>query len=478
MRLLAQVWQQGHGSALLVGLVSSAWMLGAFASARWRVESRIWPYALLIAAAFWSSQTLIDWQRLEIPSSFVPLATLAGLGAAGLSLGWIGSAWLSQARRGWAFVGERWMLAASLTCGTSALVIVWLTADGALVAVMLGLALFVPLLLLEARPLWRRPLHAPGGLADGWQLRVQRGGTTSTAPVRLDIRALPRGWWWSYLMARGRGGLTLSASCLAVLLGSMWAVVPTAFAGSLQSTGMLGKLPWLLGGQLCAFAIGLSGLAGPARGVIGLPDRVLPLRWQHQGRWLACIPPCVMAISLITLGYPALQRPWELGVSLGVYTLAALAWSVLLPRLRPALSTEIMAARHLYQQPVVSRILPLRQAQEAAVNRAILTIEGLLMILLAPLMGVLIDSLTVDGLLISVGVGLVVLVGIATVTVLVRQPKPASSLSCWIGHAQSAFQNSRRGGSTSSPVSSFTTPSSHPGNCMCGRKDRAGAAAK
>jgi hypothetical protein len=464
MRLYAQVWQQGHGSALLIGLVSGAWMLGAFASARWRVESRIWPYALVIAVVLWVAVTLIDWQRLNIPSPFVPFVTLLGLCAAGLSLGWIGTAWLSQSRRGWAFVGERWILAAALTCGTTALVIVWLTVERAYVALLLGLALLIPLLVLEARPLWRRPLHAAGGLVDAWQLRVQRGGTTSTAPVRLDMSALPRDWWWSYLVARGRGGLTLYASCIAILLGSMWAVVPTAYAGSLQAVGMLGKLPWLLGGLLCAFAIGsaggLSGLTGPTRSLFGLSDRVLPPRWQQQARWLACIPPLVMAVALITLGYPTLQQPWELGVSLGIYTLAALAWSVLLPRLRPALSTEISTTRHLHQQPGVTRILPLRQAQEAAVNRAILTIESLLMILLAPLMGALIDSLTVDGLLVRMGAGIVVLVGIATVIVLVRQPKPAVSLSCWIGHAQPAFQRIDEGDSAYIPVSLTSSRSS------------------
>lgn len=436
MRLFAQAWQHSQQSAFVVALISSAWMLGAFLSTLRRVESRAWGYALVVCMLFWDVASLIDWRQVAIPSSFVPQAILIGLAGAGLSSGWISTVWLNQARPGWPAVGERWTLAATLTCGTAGLVIVWMTISSLILSDMIGLILLVPLLMLEASRPWQRPLPAPGGLADAWQQRLQRGDGVGTTPVRLERRALPRGWWWTYLTARGHLGLTLYASGLAVLLGSMWAVLPTAFGGYVQSIHMLGKLPWLLGGQLGAFVIGVSYLAIPARGVIGLPDRVLSASWQKHTRLLNCMPPLLMAISLVALGYPLLQLPWELAISLGSYTLGAMAWRVLLPRLRPSFVTEIMANRHLYQQPPVARMVSIRQAEEAAVNRYVLTIETLLILLLTPVMGALIDVFTVDGVLVGIGMVLLVWVGvaigIATVAALFQRRKAAPSLHSWI----------------------------------------------
>jgi hypothetical protein len=433
MRLFAQVWQHGNHSAFIVALVSSAWLLGAFLSTLRHVESRAWGYALVACVFFWELASFIDWQRLALPYSYIPLATIVELAGAGLSFGWISTTWLNQSRPGWPVVGERWILAAALTCGTAGLVIVWMTVSNDIVSAVIGIVLLFPLLLQEARSPWIRPLPTPGTLAGRWQQRMQRGRGASAMPVHLDIRALPRGWWWTYLVARGRLALTLYASCLAIILGSMWAVLPTAYAGSLQTVHMSGKLPWLLGGQLCAFMIGISFLQSSARGVIGLPDRLLPASWRPQARLLACVAPFLMGLSLFALGYPTLQLPWELGVSLGVYTLAAMAWSVLLPRLRPSITTEIMTERHLYQQPAVVRILSIRQAEEAYVNRYVQTIGTALIILLTPIIGALIDDFTVDGVLLYIGTGLMIFVGIASVASFFRQLKSAPSLHSWIG---------------------------------------------
>ena len=47
------------------------------------------------------------------------------------------------------------------------------------------------------------------------------------------------------------------------------------------------------------------------------------------------------------LGLPFLQAPWWLAASLASYTLAAAIWGVLLPRLRPSMTTLVLAQRHL-----------------------------------------------------------------------------------------------------------------------------------
>jgi hypothetical protein len=110
-----------------------------------------------------------------------------------------------------------------------------------------------------------------------------------------------------------------------------------------------------------------------------------------------------------------------------------MAWSVLLPRLRPSFTTEIMTERHLYQQPAVARILSIRQAEEAYVNRYVQIIETALIILLTPIVGALIDDFTVDGVLVHIGTGLMIFVGIASVASFFLQLKSAPSLHSWIG---------------------------------------------
>jgi hypothetical protein len=439
MRLFAATWQQGHQSALIVALVSSAWICGAFIGTRLNTPSWLWGYALVGSMlAWWVVVPLLDWRRLPIPASaypLYPLMTLAGLSVIALGLGWVCAAWLGQVRGGWIGVGERWVLCTSLVSVTVGLVIVWVTMDTPVISEALGLLLLFPLLILEAMPPWRRPLAMPGSLADGWQKRMQRNDATSVAPIRLHISAMPRNWWWRYLIARGRGGLTLYASCLAVMMASMWAVVPTAYAGSLAPLHELGKLPWLLAGQLCALLFGgIAQLHGSVRGVIGLPDRVLPTAWQQHTRWLASVPPLIMAVSLISLGYPTLQSPWQLGISLGCYTVGAMAWGVLLPRLRPTLASEVTAKRHTFKQVEIARILPLRQAEEAFISRRILAIEVMLTILLTPFIGALIDRFTVDGVLVRVGITMAACVGVATIASLVRRSQPERSFERWIGH--------------------------------------------
>jgi hypothetical protein len=194
--------------------------------------------------------------------------------------------------------------------------------------------------------------------------------------------------------SRGYLLLTLLASSAAVILGGIWAIVPTAFAGSLFEMSALNKLGWLLAGQLIALVIGACVLRAK-RSVIGLPDRLLPSRWQSRAFTLALFMLVVMGGSLVTLGLPFLQDPWWLALSLASYTLAGAIWGMLLLRLRPGTPTMFQAQRHLLlsQGQSLPDTMHMRyvRAQDERMNRFLLTAEGVLIACFIPLVGWLID---------------------------------------------------------------------------------------
>ena len=201
--------------------------------------------------------------------------------------------------------------------------------------------------------------------------------------------------------------LTLLASSCAVILGAVWGAVPTPFAAGLAETHELGKLGWLLGGQIVALAIG-AGCMLAARNVVGFPDRVVPASWQARAFALALSMLVILASSLVTLGMPFLQEPWWLALSLASYTLAGAIWGILLPRLRPSMSTLVVAQRHLLLRQGVKLPdmfqLAHGRAQEARHSRLVLTTEGILIALLTPVLGLLIDLYgSVDRVLVLVG---------------------------------------------------------------------------
>jgi len=188
--------------------------------------------------------------------------------------------------------------------------------------------------------------------------------------------------------------LTLLASSAAVILGGVWGAVPTAFAGGMLETHELGKLGWLLAGQIIALVVGVCWYRA-SRGVVGFPDRLLPPSWQSRALSLALLMLVVMGCSLVTLGLPFLQASWWLAASLASYTLAAAVWGILLPRLRPSIGTLVFAQCHLLHRQGMGLPDTLQlahgRAQEERLTRFFATVEGVLIAVFTPVVGWLID---------------------------------------------------------------------------------------
>ena len=183
--------------------------------------------------------------------------------------------------------------------------------------------------------------------------------------------------------------------------------MPTPFAAGLAGTHELGKLSWLLGGQIIALAIGACCVL-VARNVVGFPDRVVPPSWQARTFALALSMLAILAGSLVTLGLPFLQAPWWLAVSLASYTLAGAIWGLLLPRLRPSFTyasrcatPPVAWARRGLTDPLH---LAQGRAQEERVTRIFAITEGMLIAFFTPVVGVLIDLYgSVDRVLVIIG---------------------------------------------------------------------------
>ncbi len=417
MRLLAQAWQQGL-QALVPACLMSAWVLGTLVGLRLPIAPRAWGAVTSAFALLWlAGPSLVMW---HLPSSSIPPLALSivPLVLVALFLGASSTAWLAQPRA-WPAAGERTVLARSLMGLTVGLVVVWTLPTW---AGLLALACCLPLLLLDACFTRRAPLPLRSSVATAWMNRYWR---VEQPPLQLEERALPRGSSWRWLVertqtSRGYLSLTLLASFVAVMLGSIWGAIPTPFAGGLAITHSLTKLDWLLAGQLAVVTLSAVLLSFIWRGVIGLPDRPIPPSWQARARLLAAVALLGMAAGLVALGLQLLQGPWWLAMSLGGYTLASAVWGLLLPRLRPTLLTQVQAHRHLLlrQGTMLPTTLRLAQssAQEVQVTRRLATVEGLLIALLTPLLGWLIDARgTVDPVLVTVGLAffVVLLVGAA-----------------------------------------------------------------
>lgn len=415
--LLAQAWSTSQ-QALWPACIASAWMIGSLVGVRLRNSTRWWGVRLFACALLWlGSFRLVSWRMAWLSTTLLTNATLA---VVALLLGAISTAWLFQ-RRPWPAVGERTALARGLLGTMAGLFTVWVLPAW---AGLLALACFLPLLALDYTPAGRCPLPPMGGVVDTW---VSRYWSHDRWHLHLDSRALPGNWGWSYRGSRSQDSqgympLTLLASGVAVLVGSIWAAVPTSFAAELLEAHELGKLGWLLGGQIGILAIGAWCLLA-ARSVVGLPDRLLPLSWQSRARSLALSMLVVMGGSLVTLGLPFLQAPWWLALSLASYTLAGAVWGILLPRLRPGLGTLVFAQRHLLlgQGMGLPDTLHLAhgRAQEERVTRLFATAERLLIAVFTPLIGLLIDVygrfdrvLVIIGLCFLLGLTLVALVSV------------------------------------------------------------------
>ena len=447
MQLLAQAWSVSR-QALAPACIVSAWVIGSLVGSRRLTRTRLWGGYFLACTLIWFVGTrLVSWRIGLVPTT---LLSDSALMAIAMLLGAISTAWLVQ-RRPWPAAGERTTLARGLVGTTAGLFTVWvLPACAGLIA----LACLIPLLALDCRPAGRSPLPAIGSVVESW---VGRYWNPDRWQVQLDVRSLPRDWWWSYLAkrsqdSRGYVPLTLLASGSAVILGAVWGAVPTPFAAGLAGTHELSKLGWLLGGQIVALAIGACCVL-VARNVVGFPDRLLPLSWQARAFSLALSMLVILGGSLVTLGLPFLQAPWWLALSLASYTLAGAIWGFLLPRLRPSFNTLVFAQRHRLLGQGIGLTDPLHlahgRAQEERVTRLFATTEVLLIAFSTPVLGLLIDLYgSVDRVLVIIGLcfllGLTLLALISVVRSL-KQPQcsqfPRSALrgraalSWHVGHS-------------------------------------------
>lgn len=409
MLLLAQAWRQDQHAAP-TACVASTWLIvaliGGLVNSALRRHSAppaiVWGAAFLGCAVGWRT-----WAPLASHSSAIPLMpdlvarTLPSLCMA-LLLGLLSSLWLGQ-QRSWAAVGERAVLARNAICLTFGLVIVWSYPHW---AGTIGLLCLLPLLLLDLLTSALDPRLSWKGMAG--ILLEQRADPARWSPLQLERRASITGWRRTYLAHRKDAAPTLLATGTAILLEGLWNAVPTPFAAGLAGTGEMNKLTWLLAGQLGALAVG-AWLLSRSRGLVGAPDRPVPLPLRTLAWRLAWLSLAGISVSLVLLGLPGLQGPWWLALSLGTYTLAATAWGVLLPRLRPGIATEVFTQRHLaFGRGIVMRsgYLAYEQTLENRVSLVLSTGEGLMAAVCAPVVGLLIDHMTVDKALIFMGVAL------------------------------------------------------------------------
>ena len=154
----------------------------------------------------------------------------------------------------------------------------------------------------------------------------------------------------------------------------------------------------------------------------------VPASWQARAFALALSMLAILAGSLVTLGMPFLQGPWWLALSLASYTLAGAIWGILLPRLRPSMSTLVVAQRHLLLRQGVKLPDTLQlahgRAQEARLSRLVLTTEGILIALLTPVLGLLIDLYgNVDRVLVLVGLRIFLALTLSALTSVLKSLK-------------------------------------------------------
>jgi hypothetical protein len=424
MLLLAQAWFVSR-QAFIPACMASSWMIGSLLGMRLRATARQWAGCLIATTlVFLVGPRLVLWRIAHVPAVLLSDGALLVLA---LLLGAISTAWLMQPRP-WPAAGERAMLARGLIGTTAGLFTVWVFPVW---AGLITLTCLIPLLALDCLPAARSPLPPFGSVTENW---VSRYWSTEKWQVQLDMRSLPKRWWWSYLVERARDSrgylqLTLLASSSAVILGAVWGAVPTPFAAGLAGNHELGKLGWLLGGQMIALALG-AGWMLVARSVVGFPDRLVPACWHARTFALALPMPVILASSLVTLGVPFLQAPWWLALSIASFTLAGAIWGFLLPRLRPRLSTVVSAQRHRSLGQDMGWTDPLRlahaRAQEARHTQLIATTEGVLIATITLVVGLLIDFYgSVDRVLIIVGQCFLLLLTVwALVCVLRHSDKP------------------------------------------------------
>ena len=410
MLLLAQSWHQDQ-QATRTACIASAWLIGALIAglANSALRGRFTPLAPVWGALFlcgavgwrlWSPQ--VGPIRASLPAFAMVVSTLPLLGM-GLLLGLLSSLWLTQ-QRNWANAGERTVLVRNAVCLTFGLVAAWCFPTTW--AELTALACVTPLLLLDLLTALLDPRASWRGTS---ALLLEQQADPGLWPLlRLERRFTFSDWYRTYLRERKFTVTTLLATGTAIMVGAVWNSIPTPFAGGLARMGEVSTLLWLLAGQLAALALGAY-LLNRSRGLLGRPDRLIPHPLRTLAWRLAWFSLTLMGCGLALLGLPSLQATWWLGFSLLLYTVASVAWGILLPRLRPSIGTEVSAQRHIaFGRGAVMRnsYLAYERAIEDRVSQVLRTGEGLLTAVLTPIVGLLIDHTTVDDALIIMGLAL------------------------------------------------------------------------
>ncbi|SRR5258708_631521 len=194
MLLLAQALSVSR-QAIAPACIVSVWVMGSLVGSRRRATSRLWGGYLLACTLLWFVGTrLVSWRIGLVPTT---LLSDGALMAIAMLLGTLSTAWLLQ-RRPWPAAGERAALARGLVGTTAGLFTVWVLPAW---AGLIALVCLIPLLALDGRPAGRSPLPALGSVVESW---VGRYWNPDRWQLQLDVRSLPRDWWWSYLAERSQ----------------------------------------------------------------------------------------------------------------------------------------------------------------------------------------------------------------------------------------------------------------------------------
>lgn len=410
----------GQYQGTLIAGIALAWICGTLPgrSLCLRASALTWGIWLLAVSLTW----------LALPSLGLSLATLFARDAVRLLslsllaalLALLCAAWTRQ-ERAWPRVAEGTLQLSNLGGMLFGLVLTWLAPD---VAGILGIALLLPLLLVDLWPAARCPLPRPVRHRSLPPARPVYGHTQRPLQARWNsaVRARSGRWWWFRLDQRGQLSLTLLASCGTIILTSVWSVVRTLYAWNLARSHALATLLWLQCGQLCAFLLGALALRGrQSRRLLGAPHhRIAPALRQPAlllGR--GALP--AGAVALAALGNPWLQTPWFLGLTLTGFTLGLAAWHRIHPRLLSSLAPELSEGRrHLpWTLPPATWAEDLaaqRVARDEQARRFVSRRETAILMSTVLLTGTLSDQWGIGPVLVLAGGTLMAAIGLASLT--------------------------------------------------------------